>query len=123
MNAGIPEGRLNHVALHNAWVFLHCSKGYGNISHPRSLQDRFAGAAGTGTPIASFPGSDYPWRILCSAGELQQYINVISASIDYGNFKSAIAINDGQQKKPSAYHHIREEMVEWQRGQGRPVRE
>ncbi|GAA5146357.1 hypothetical protein GCM10023213_39270 [Prosthecobacter algae] len=51
------------------------------------------GAACTGTPIASYAGSDYPWRILCPAADLPRFMSALTTSIDYGNFKSAIALS------------------------------
>lgn len=41
-------------------------------------------AAGAGSPVASFKGSDYPWRILCRADELPAFMQALTASIDYG---------------------------------------
>lgn len=76
--------------------------------------DELALAAGTGTPIASYAGSDYPWRIICPATDLPQFMGALSSSIDYGNFKSAIAASLTQHPKLSAYHDIHHRMVEWQ---------
>lgn len=76
--------------------------------------DQLALAAGTGTPVASYPGSDYAWRIICPATDLTQFMNALTASIDYGNFKSAIAASPTEGSKLSAYHDIHHRMVEWQ---------
>jgi hypothetical protein len=76
--------------------------------------DQLAQAAGTGTPIASCAGSDYPWRILCSTADLPRFMSALTASIDYGNFKSAIAASPTQRPKLPAYHDIHHRMVEWQ---------
>ena len=76
--------------------------------------DQLALAADTGTPIASYPGSDYPWRIICPVADLPQFISALTASIDYGNFKSAIAASPTERPKLSAYHDIHHRMVEWQ---------
>jgi hypothetical protein len=76
--------------------------------------NQLAQAAGTGTPIASYPGSDYPWRILCPAADLPRFMSALTASIDYGNFKSAIAGNPTQRPKLSAYQVIHHHMMEWQ---------
>ena len=76
--------------------------------------DKLAHAAGTGTPIASYAGSDYPWRILCPATDLPRFMTALTTSIDYGNFKSAIAASPTQHAKLSAYHYIHHRMVEWQ---------
>ncbi|MFZ4594231.1 MAG: hypothetical protein ACOYOF_08240 [Verrucomicrobiaceae bacterium] len=75
---------------------------------------QLAQAAGIGTPVASYAGSDYPWRILCRATDLPQFMSALTASIDYGNFKSAIAASPTQRPKLSAYHDIHHQMVEWQ---------
>jgi hypothetical protein len=76
--------------------------------------NQLAKAAGTGTLIASFAGSDYPWRILCPAADLSRFMSALTTSIDYGNFKSAIAASPTQRTKLSAYHDIHHRMVEWQ---------
>ena len=52
--------------------------------------EQLALAVGTGAPVAYYPGSDYPWRILCPAAELPQFMSALTTSIDYDNFKSAI---------------------------------
>ena len=76
--------------------------------------EQLAKAAGAGNPVASFSGSDYPWRILCCADELPVFMQALTTSIDYGNFKSAIAASLTQRPKLSAYHDIHHRMVEWQ---------
>ena len=76
--------------------------------------EQLAHAAGAGDPVASYVGSDYPWRILCSAADLPRFMQALTASIDYGNFKSAIASSPQQCTKLSAYHDIHHRMVEWQ---------
>ena len=76
--------------------------------------DQLAKAAGAGSPVASFKGSDYPWRIICHANELPAYMQALTTSIDYGNFKSAIGSSPHQRSKLAAYHDIHHRMVEWQ---------
>ena len=71
-------------------------------------------AAGTGKAVASHPGSDYPWRIITTTAELPRFMNALTHSIDYGNFKSAIAGHRVQRSKLSAYHDIHDRMLEWQ---------
>jgi hypothetical protein len=78
--------------------------------------EQLALAAGTGTPVASYPGSDYPWRILCPAAELARFMSALAAGIDYDNFKSAIVANPDQRSKISAYHDIHHRMLAWQAG-------
>ncbi len=80
----------------------------------RADLEQLAKAAGTGSPVASFKGSDYPWRILCRADELPAFMQALTASIDYGNFKSAIGSSPTQRPKLSTYHDIHHRMVEWQ---------
>jgi hypothetical protein len=41
-------------------------------------------------------------------------MSTLTASIDYGNFKSAIAASPTQRSKLPAYHDIHHRMVEWQ---------
>jgi hypothetical protein len=76
--------------------------------------DRLAAAAGTGTPVDSYPGSDYPWRIICSGEDLPRFFEALAGGIDYGNFKSAIAADATQRSKLSPYHDIHHRMLEWQ---------
>ena len=76
--------------------------------------DQLAKAAGAGSPVASFKGSDYPWRIICHANELPAFMQALTNSIDYGNFKSAIGSSPQQRSKLAAYHDIHHRMVEWQ---------
>ena len=76
--------------------------------------DQLALATGIGTPIASYAGSDYPWRIICPATDLPRFMSAFSSSIDYGNFKSAIAASPAQRPKLTAYHDIHHRMVQWQ---------
>lgn len=82
----------------------------------RSREDleQLALAVGTGTPVASYKNSDYPWRILCPAADLSRFMDALTASIDYGNFKNAIVSNPNQRSKISAYHDIHHRMLEWQ---------
>jgi len=42
--------------------------------------------------VAPHPGSDCSWRISCDAGDLTRLFALISARINYGNFKSAAII-------------------------------
>lgn len=82
----------------------------------RSREDleQLAQAAGTGTPVTSYAGSDYPWRILCPTTVLPMFMQALTASITYGNFKSAISASSTQRSKLKAYHDIHHHMVEWQ---------
>jgi hypothetical protein len=68
--------------------------------------DQLAQATGTGTPSASYAGSDYPWRIICPATDLPRFMSALTTSIDHGNFKNAIAASPTQRPKLSAYHDI-----------------
>lgn len=77
--------------------------------------DQLAHAAGAGEPMPSYPGSDYPWRIICLDSELPRFMSALAASVDYGNFKSAIAASPSERSKLTAYHDIHHRMVEWQK--------
>ena len=85
----------------------------------RSREDleALAAAASLPPPVASYPRSDYPWRILCPAELLPAAFAALSASIDYPNFKSAIAASPSQIPKLAAYHDIHHRMVEWRQEQ------
>lgn len=41
-------------------------------------------------------------------------MSALTASLDYGNFKSAIAASPTHRTKLSAYHDIHHRMLEWQ---------
>ena len=71
-------------------------------------------------PVESHPGSDYPWRILCDSADLTRLFALMSASITYGNFKSAIASHPIQHSKLDSYHDIHHRMVQWQQEQVHP---
>jgi DNA (cytosine-5)-methyltransferase 1 len=53
------------------------------------------------------PGASFALRLICHVHERSH------ASIDYGNFKSAIAASSTQRPKLSAYHDIHHRMVQW----------
>ena len=82
--------------------------------------DALSRTIGLPEPVASFPGSDYPWRIICDSGDLTRVFALMSSSITYDNFKSAIARHPKQQGKTSAYHDIHHRMVEWQQQHAPP---
>ncbi len=46
-------------------------------------------------------------------------MSVLGDTIDYTNFKGAIAATPAQRSKLSSYHHIHGRMVEWQKKQSR----
>jgi len=68
-------------------------------------------------PVESYPGSDYPWRILCDSTDLGRVFALLASSITYGNFKSAIARHPTQRDKLAAYHDLHHRMIEWQHSQ------
>lgn len=76
--------------------------------------DQLVQATGKGACVASYAGSDYPWRILCPADDLPCFMAALTESIDYSNFKSAIATSASQHPKLTAYHEIHHRMFKWQ---------
>lgn len=52
--------------------------------------------------------------------DLTRLFALMSASITYGNFKSAIASHPTQNDKLDAYHDIHRRMVEWQKEKVHP---
>ena len=42
-------------------------------------------------------------------------MKALTASIDYGNFKKAIATSGSQRSKSAAYHDVHHRMVGWQK--------
>jgi hypothetical protein len=58
-------------------------------------------------PVASYPGSDYPWRSLVrDPNELRAIFLRLADSIDYPNFKDRISETPDQRDRLGAYHHI-----------------
>lgn len=78
--------------------------------------DALTRAIGLPEPVSSYPGSDYPWRILCDTADLTRLFALLAASITYDNFKSAIARHPAQHDKLNAYHDIHHRMAQWQQG-------
>jgi hypothetical protein len=72
---------------------------------------------GLPAPVESYPGSDYPWRILCDPTDLTRLFALMAASITYDNFKAAIAQHPKQKNKLPAYQDIHHRMAEWQETQ------
>ncbi len=52
--------------------------------------------------MISATGSDYPFRIYCSAIDMEKIFSVLRDSIDYPNFKSEIASTD--HSRADIYH-------------------
>jgi hypothetical protein len=58
-------------------------------------------------PVASYPGSDYPWRSLVrDPNELRAIFERLADSIDYPNFKGRIGKVPDQRDRLEAYHEI-----------------
>lgn len=64
---------------------------------------------GLPAPVESYPGSDYPFRIILqgrnAAAAMAQMFVLLSKSIDYPNFKSRISCSS-QREKLAAYGKI-----------------
>lgn len=56
--------------------------------------------------VPSYPGSDYPWRIIAKAVQMPQLWQLLGESVDYGNFKGQIAQTPDQRAKLHSYHEI-----------------
>lgn len=66
----------------------------------------------------SYPGSDYPWRLIVGGESLAKVFDSLEESIDYGNFKGMIGGTPNQRNKLDAYHRIWAEMNRWQESKG-----
>lgn len=75
----------------------------------RSKQDlvNLKKLTGIKKPVAkSYPGSDYPWRLIVSRVEKDLAVVALGTDIEYGNFKSAVAATSDQAGKLHAYHQV-----------------
>lgn len=73
----------------------------------------------TGLRIAvqeSYPGSDYPWRMLVGKRGREIIIKALGDDINYGNFKGEVGRRSDQAAKLPAYHEIWAIMAAHQRG-------
>lgn len=74
-----------------------------------------AGTAGEGPLVRrSYPGSDYPWRMITNAPELRLIMGVLAASVDYENFKGMIHDRPSQAAKASGYGRMWAIAKEWE---------
>lgn len=82
--------------------------------------DNLRNAAGLAEQVQeSYPGSDYPWRLIVGSESLGKVFEALEATIDYGNFKGMIGATPDQRDKLDAYHRIWAEMDRWQESKGR----
>jgi hypothetical protein len=58
----------------------------------------------------SFPGSDYPFRLLLNGKQKAAFFKLIEGTVEYGNFKSRVAEMPDQQHKLPALHDVWETM-------------
>lgn len=72
-------------------------------------------SAGEGPPVRrSYPGSDYPWRMIINAPELRLIMGVLAAGVDYENFKGMIHDRPSQAAKASGYGRMWAIAKEWE---------
>lgn len=55
------------------------------------------------TVQTSYPGSDYPWRMIVNAPQLRLIMGTLAASVDYPNFKAMIHDTPHQAHKGAGY--------------------
>lgn len=69
--------------------------------------DNIAALSLPGDPkvVKSYPGSDYPWRMILDK-RAKAALFVRLSKIEYGNFKGRIAQIEGQRDKLHAYHDV-----------------
>lgn len=72
----------------------------------RSDLENLLAAGFDGEVVESFPGSDYPWRILAQAAQMPHLWQLLGESVDYDNFKAKIGKTPDQRDKLHAYHEI-----------------
>lgn len=64
--------------------------------------------------LKSWPGSDYPWRMILSEPDLQLVMQALTKSIDYGNFKGQIARTPDQSGKLPVYSKFHDATIKWE---------
>src|SRR5277367_3495165 len=82
----------------------------------RDLQNLLLLAALPADRLIVTKGGDYGFRIIVEADELGRIFEVLMDSIDYSNFKAAVARRPDQSRKVSAYHqiwHLLSELQPW----------
>jgi len=72
----------------------------------RDLLNLMVAARLNGQEVIETPLGDYRFRILVNEEQLGRVFEALESSIDYPNFKSAIAKIRGQEKHLQAYHKI-----------------
>jgi hypothetical protein len=80
--------------------------------------ERLAAAAGIKRGIGNSLTADYAWRFVVNKRELGHVFRALEASVDYGNFKGAIACEDSQRDKLGIYHEWWENMADYQQRKG-----
>ena len=56
--------------------------------------------------ILAWPTADYRFRIMASQQEVFEIMGALAESIDYDNFKGAIAATPDQRQRLDAYHKV-----------------
>lgn len=64
----------------------------------------------------SWPGSDYPWRMIVNGTTKLRIMQALGSDIKYTNFKSEVGRRPDQAGKLPAYHEIWAIMAAHQRG-------
>lgn len=64
----------------------------------------------------SWPGSDYPWRMIVSRTTRDRIMEALGSDIEYTNFKSEVGRRPDQAGKLHAYHEIWALMAAHERG-------
>jgi hypothetical protein len=55
--------------------------------------------------LASYPGSDYPWRMIVTAKQKTEIFRLLS-NVEYDNFKGHIGHDATQRGRLGAYHEV-----------------
>lgn len=64
----------------------------------------------------SWPGSDYPWRMIVGKQQKARIIKALGEDVEYTNFKSEVGRRADQAAKLPAYHEIWAIMAAHERG-------
>jgi len=64
--------------------------------------------------VEEWPSADYRWRILLPATATVSVLGALAGTVDYPNFKSAIAASPDQAEKLGAYHSLWQDLFDLQ---------
>jgi hypothetical protein len=78
----------------------------------KDLENLVARVPLTGAEIHAGKGADYPFRIITGKGDVLKVMRFLGDTLDYDNFKDAVADTADQHCKLNAYHSVWHTMID-----------